>query len=101
MAYYCKVFDLTRPNLGVIMVHFNMHDDANNSIVQGPMTNGFNVTIRDANGVVVSETGIQKRQRMATEFNFYAERLITDATLVDVNFDALKADAIGFRYPGV
>lgn len=98
MAYYCKVTDLTRPNLGVIMVHFNMHDDADDSVVQGPMTHGFNVVTYDANGDVMSETGNQKKARMAAEYDAYCERLMTDATLVDANFDALKAQAVGYIY---
>lgn len=95
---YCEVFDLTRPNAGRIMVHFNLHN-ADGSVRQGPMTHGFNVVKYDETGVPVAETGVQKRQRMAQEFNAYAERLIQDATLVDTHFDALLADAVGYRYP--
>lgn len=95
---YCEVFNLTRPHVGVIMVHFNLHN-ADGTVRQGPMTNGFNVVRYDENGAVIAETGVQKRQRMAQEFNAYAERLIADATLVDTHFDALLADAVGYKYP--
>lgn len=99
--YYCKVFDLTRPSVGVIMVHFNMHDSTTDAVVQGPMTHGFNVTKYDANGDAIAETGEQKIARMAAEFNAYTDRLMTDAVLVDEHFDYLKSIAIGYRNPPV
>lgn len=95
---YCEVFNLTRPNAGMIMVHFNLHN-ADGTVRQGPMTNGFNVVAYNEDGTVKAETGTQKRQRMAAEFNAYAERIIQSVTMVDANFNALLADAIGFRYP--
>lgn len=95
---YCEVFDLTRPNAGVIMIHFNLHN-ADGTVRQGPMTHGFNVTTYDQNGDVVVENGDQKIARMAAEFNAYSERIITDATLIDQHFDYLKSIAVGYRYP--
>lgn len=99
MAYYCQVFDVTRPNPGIIMIHFNMHDDVDDSVVQGPITHGFQIVTYNIDGTVKTETGQQKLNRMATEFNNYAARLITDATMVDANFETVRTAAIGYRYP--
>lgn len=99
MAYYCEVTDLTRPNPGTIIIEFQLKDDTDDSVVQDSMSLGFQVTRYDTNGDPVAETGVQKRQRMAAEFNDYAARIITDVELVDANFAALLADAVGYRYP--
>lgn len=102
MSYYCEVTDLTRPSTNVIMVHFDLRDDAvepHAEIMSG--TVGFNVIIVDANGDEIVETGIQKRARLRAEFDAYCSRMIRATELIDDHFEDLRTQAIGYVYSEV
>lgn len=99
MAYYCEVTNLTRPSTHVIMVHFDMRDDAvepHAEIMAG--TVGFNVIIVDTNGDEIVETGAEKRARLRAEYDGYCSRLIRASEMIDSHFDALRTQAIGYIY---
>lgn len=100
MAYYSEVMDLRRPSPHVLMIHFELRDDATDpESVLMTGTLGFNVFQRDGNGDIIAEALTEKRARLKATYDSYIQRLIDAAEQVDQHFEALRSQAVGYRYP--
>lgn len=101
MALYAKISDLTNPSPYMIMVMFDIFDDATepDTPVMTGLSHGFQAVIYDANGNRVTETFVQARTRLQTEFNAYAQGLIDSIGAVSNAFTTLRSQAIGYRFP--
>ena len=101
MAHYCLITDMTRPHPAAITLEFDLLDDSAipPTVVMGGASHGFSTVIYDPAGNPIPETVVQMRQRLRAEFDAYAARLILAVEGGDANFDTLRAQAIGYRYP--
>ncbi len=100
MARYLSIVDMTRPRPDVVMVHFEMRDDATTPVaVVLTGTHGFQAVRYDETGAVVSETLAQRRARLKAEFDAYAQRMLDQATAGDAQFENIRSAALGYRYP--
>ena len=100
MAYYGQITDMTRPRRDVVMIHFTIYDDApepDEVILSGTM--GFPVVIYNPDGTVVTETLVQKRARMKAAYDAYVTRIIEQMQGGDTAFEAMRSQALGYRYP--
>lgn len=99
MSYYLEITDLTRTITGVLMTHIDVKRDPSGEVVKPNITRHFHVTITDANGDVVNETGQEKTARYWPELQAFADKLLADMELVDTHFDSFRAQVVGVRYP--
>ncbi len=100
MARYLIVTEMTRPRPDVVMVHFDLRDDATTPhtvVLSG--THGFQAVRYDETGAVVSETLAQRRARLKAEFDSYAQRMLDQATAGDAQFENIRSSALNYRYP--
>lgn len=98
MAYYAIVTDVTRPQADVVMIHFDVIDDTDESLVMRA-THGFQAVRYDEAGVIINETYNQAVARLAAEFDAYTDRLMTASARVDSVFEQFVVDAVGYRNP--
>ena len=100
MARYAIVTDMTRPRFDVIMVHFEIRDDSTTpETVIMTATHGFQAVRYDDQGAIIAETLVQRRTRLQSEFNAYIQRILDQATAGDAQFDTIRSQAVGYRYP--
>lgn len=99
MSYYCEITDLTDTVPGMLMTHFDVKRESDDSVVVPNVTRQFHITITDEDGNPISETVQQKETRYWSELQVYADRLLADMTLVDTYYEGFRQQVVGVRYP--
>lgn len=100
MAYYGIIIDMELTTPETVTVKHEILDDATDpDMLVMAESVSFSWILRDEQGDVVTETLGQRRTRLQQRFNAEIDSLIAQLEQAANQFDTLRGQAVGYRYP--